>query len=478
MSEIAYRSQLPAPDSKPIPVELTEVSDKAVVQLLTKLDEGAQTIANLRSILTLKTAELNELLAQLELTNQVILNVESSTAQIESVLQEMGISDDPMRASMLINAEACLDSAIKSASSLCADSKSMGRPPSTTSSGSLGADHERRDRVSAGKYTSRIRYKPDPKHILRQLNNLLQYLELDSGKFFEAIGSTSSRTIGDVQTLQKAYVDLDLAKTIALSAKSNFKRRTILLRSRGRSSMEQVKTLGDKIRESETLWKTYTRNAPLNIDGKDILGVLDREDELIAKNLPVHPSRMSYDSASKRLSTTLSSSDNTRPAMTNSSSALSNDSSRSFTRATHSRRPSIQATDSSIPVAAPVARPTSIIPAASAITSSNVKKVYRHSAAARPNSVKVGTNTVGGPRARTSSLTASKINKETPPATKPALSMTKTKEPSPAASPIMTPIDTKKPMTKSSSQRGPGSTLRLRSMLAKRNQSIKPGEGA
>ncbi|KAF7724877.1 hypothetical protein EC973_000590 [Apophysomyces ossiformis] len=471
MSEIAYPSQLPTPDSKPIPEELIEVSDKAVVQLLTKLDEGAQTVANLRSILTLKTAELNELIAQLELTNQVILNVETSTAQIESILRDMGISDDPMRASMLINAEASLDLAIKSASNLCADTKSIGRRPSIISSSSQGADQERRHRGTA-KYTSRIRYKPDPKHILRQLNNIIQYLELDGGKFFEAIGTTT-----DVETLQKAYVDLDLAKTIALSAKSNFKRRTILLRSRARSNIEQVKLLGEKIRESESLWKTYTRNAPLKIDGKDVLTILDQEDELLAKNLPVYPSRMSYDSANKRLSTSSSFSDNARPVLANSSSAKSNDSSRSFTRAVSSRRPSIQAADSNIPIASPVIRPASIIPAATGPSVANVKKVYRHSAGARPSPVKVASTTLNGPRARTSSLTASRISKENVPVAKPTLPVTKTKAPSPAASPMITPTDTKKPMTKSPSQRGPGSTLRLRSMLAKRNQSMKPSEG-
>lgn len=75
-----------------------------------------QTIANLRSILTLKTAELNELIAQLELTNQAIVNVESTTSQIETMLKDLGLSNE--RETLLMNAEATLDSAIKSASSL------------------------------------------------------------------------------------------------------------------------------------------------------------------------------------------------------------------------------------------------------------------------------------------------------------------------------------------------------------------------
>jgi hypothetical protein len=45
--------------------------------------------------------------------------------------------------------------------------------------------------------------------------------------------------------LQKAYVDLDIAKTIALSAKSNMKRRNILARSaRRRNNMDEIQLVG------------------------------------------------------------------------------------------------------------------------------------------------------------------------------------------------------------------------------------------
>jgi hypothetical protein len=43
-------------------------------------------------------------------------------------------------------------------------------------------------------FTTRIRYKPDTKHILRKLNDLLRDLELDSGKFFSNIGTTGKKT--------------------------------------------------------------------------------------------------------------------------------------------------------------------------------------------------------------------------------------------------------------------------------------------
>lgn len=114
-------------DSQPLtdlPSKVTTLSETstigaggdAVNMLLAKLDEGTQTIINLRSILTLKTAELNELLAQLELTNQAITTVESTTTQIEVMLKEFGLSPD--KESLLMNAEASLDSAIKSATSI------------------------------------------------------------------------------------------------------------------------------------------------------------------------------------------------------------------------------------------------------------------------------------------------------------------------------------------------------------------------
>lgn len=111
----------------------------AVNMLLAKLDEGTQTIINLRSILTLKTAELNELLAQLELTNQAITTVESTTTQIESMLKEFGLSPD--KENLLINAEASLDSAIKSATSIYPQQfkQPLMRRPSTASTNSGSA---------------------------------------------------------------------------------------------------------------------------------------------------------------------------------------------------------------------------------------------------------------------------------------------------------------------------------------------------
>lgn len=92
--------------------------------------------------------------------------------------------------------------------------------------------------------------------------------------------------IDDFEVLQKAYVDLDIAKTISLSAKSNMKRRNILMRSqRRRNNMDEIQQLGDKIREGVSLWMNYTRNTPLLVNGEDIIVILDREDNLLARNV-------------------------------------------------------------------------------------------------------------------------------------------------------------------------------------------------
>ena len=103
--------------------------------LLTSLKKGTQTIANLRSLLTLKTAELNELVAQLELANQAIFNVESTTTQIESMLKDLGLSGE-RNESVLMHAEATLDSAIKTASSLYDQPAKKQRRPSMAASDS------------------------------------------------------------------------------------------------------------------------------------------------------------------------------------------------------------------------------------------------------------------------------------------------------------------------------------------------------
>ncbi|KAF7730707.1 hypothetical protein EC973_001656 [Apophysomyces ossiformis] len=444
----------PADEIKMEPTQ--DVGDKSVVQLLTKLEEGTQTIANLRSILTMKTAELNELIAQLEMTNQAITHVESTTAQIETMLKDLGLTESSTRESLLLNAEASLDSAIKSASSLYATEYRYPRRPSmaSTSSMSMSMDQDRRERTLPARFASKIRYKPDPKRILRQINDLLRDLELEAGKFYESMGSAA---LEDIQLLQKAYVDLDLAKTIALSAKSNMKRRTILLRSSGRrrNGSEEIKSLGIKIREGVAMWKNYTRDAPMLVDGKDIIEILDQEDELLAKNLPVHSSRISIDSLSRRTSPTPSLSGTTR-TMKTSLSMLSTSSSSSQT--SHSRRPSI-AGESLIPAPIPTSPP--------AVT--NVKKIHRQTGGGvRSITMKSAT---GGARVRTSSATNGRPNSSS---SKPLKDQTPPATPSPPApAPVEAPNSNhKKSMLKPPTQRGPGSTLRIRSMLAKRHPSI------
>ncbi|KAI8076675.1 uncharacterized protein B0P05DRAFT_545423 [Gilbertella persicaria] len=435
----------------------TSIGGDAVHMLLAKLDEGTQTVINLRSILTLKTAELNELLAQLELTNQAITNVESTTSQIEHMLREFGLSTDNAKESLLIHAEASLDSAIKSAASIYPQQlkQPLLRRPSTasTNSGSAMEGVESKRLSNARLLNTRIRYKPDTKHILRKLNDLLRDLGMDSGKFFATIGTTD-----DFEVLQKAYVDLDIAKTISLSAKSNMKRRNILMRSaRRKNNMEEIQTLGDKIREGVALWLNYTRNTPLLIQGEDIITVLDREDVLLAKNLPIPSSRVVIDSK-PNTSLTPSSSASVKQSYTHDIKRMSVES-----------------------------------PTLSAVkTSTTVKKPHRPSAGPRLTQVKAN---VGLPRVRTTSITQAKEHKITTPpnSTRETIVTPSLPKPSssglPSSRPTYIPLPPSQPTTPTTPtspdnskksmlkpQRGPGSTLRLRSMLAKRNppSSTKP----
>lgn len=482
----------------------------AVNMLLAKLDEGTQTIINLRSILTLKTAELNELLAQLELTNQAITTVESTTSQIESMLKEFGLSSD--KENLLINAEASLDSAIKSATSIYPQQfkQPLMRRPSTasTNSGSAIDSNNGDKRLSNARLlTTKIRYKPDTKHILRKLNDLVRDLDLDTGKFFSSIGTTD-----DYEVLQKAYVDLDIAKTISLSAKSNMKRRNILMRSaRRRNNMEEIQMLGDKIREGVSLWMTYTRDTPLLINGEDIITILDREDVLLSKNQPIPSSRVSYDgriNSGTGIVLTPSTSSQTRSPSIRSSLNLqsgteSSSIGSSIKKKTHSRSSSsVSISDTSIPPvpSLPTTIPTTPIASTAATIAAN-KKLYRQSAGPRLTQVKAN---IGLPRVRTTSFTQQQQQQHktssTPPLQEKESSSTiltthsaksatptsassrqsaiplppsqqnSTKDSSSPTSNVLSPDGSKKSLLKPPSQRGPGSTLRLRSMLAKRGQ--------
>ncbi|KAL9539495.1 hypothetical protein MBANPS3_010224 [Mucor bainieri] len=503
--------------SETSPIGVTNGGD-AVNMLLAKLDEGTQTIINLRSILTLKTAELNELLAQLELTNQAITTVESTTTQIEAMLKEFGLSTDNSKESLLINAEASLDSAIKSAASIYPQQlkQSLIRRPSSasTNSGSAMESVETKRLSNARLFTTRIRYKPDNKHILRKLNNLLRDLELDSGKFFSSIGTTD-----DFEVLQKAYVDLDIAKTISLSAKSNMKRRNILMRSqRRRNNMDEIQQLGDKIREGVSLWMNYTRNTPLLVNGEDIIVILDREDSLLARNLPIPSSRVTHDG---KLNTgtgvTLTPSTSTHNRTSSIRNSLPNDS--TVKKPTHSRASSsVSAADfaPSTNIHTPSFASLQAIPtAAASAPAPAAKKLYRQSAGPRLTQVKAN---IGLPRVRTSSITQQKDQQQqhqkslttsnaatTPPSgaspkngfssssnpnrqshiplppihSTPGTSTTPT-TPSSASSTtsnLTSPDNSKKSLLKPPTQRGPGSTLRLRSMLAKRGQIPPPAAG-
>jgi len=455
--------------------------DNAVSQLLGKLDEAGQTIANLRSILTFKTAELNELVGQLELTNQAIENVETTTANIETMLTEMGLSMDTIethtRESMLLNAQASLDHALKSANNIYANETdhngvklSRRRSLASSSSGGIHSESsEKKERMNTHYGPSKIRYKPDSKPILRELHELIRQLGLDSAKFFQSIGSTD-----DVQKLQKAYVDLEIAKTISLAAKTNMKRRTIMLRRvRRRDVIEEVDILGIKIREAVAMWQEYTHCAPLLVDGKDILDILDREDDLISKNLPVYK-RMSID-ISTRNSPTPSTSGTTRRLKSTLSTGSNGSNPSTPTKLTASNHsPDIADNNNNTTQHVSPHRYATISGGA------KNKTLHRHSTGSTVRPVIV----------KPSATSASTMLPRAPLMIKPPVNHNNKKDVTAAAAPEVRPPPAvtvnsgtvpnggsveNEPRKESKLQKpsymGPGSTLRLRSMMAKRSAS-------
>ncbi|KAI8077416.1 hypothetical protein BDF21DRAFT_494325 [Thamnidium elegans] len=222
------------------------LDDKVILQLLSKLDEGTETIMNLRSLLSYKTAELNQLVSQLELIDQVLVNVENGTEQIELVLKDV-ISAGQEK---LLDAEATLDSAIKSAGNLCLiDSKK--------------ATLFRKQEVKK------------KRTIVNRLNIVLKQLGINSSQFLSKIAND------DLNVLQKAYIDLDLAKNIASTIKSDLKQRSTLIKNKN-APLDQIKQIGNSIRSNLLLYKSYTKNSPLIINGKEeVSTILDREDQSI-----------------------------------------------------------------------------------------------------------------------------------------------------------------------------------------------------
>lgn len=176
-------------------------------------------------------------------------------------------------------------------------------------------------------------------------------------------------------------------------------------------------------------------------------------------------------------------------------------------RLSHSRTPSSVVTmDSFIPPVPPVPL---TLPVAPVMPSVPNKKLYRQSAGARLTQVKAN---VGLPRVRTTSITQQQQHQHksssTPPRESPIISTSlkstisaatnrQTSIPLPpsqqaanqllsaataaasssataAAAAALSPESGKKSLLKPPTQRGPGSTLRLRSMLAKRGQPLPP----
>ncbi|OBZ86545.1 hypothetical protein A0J61_05402 [Choanephora cucurbitarum] len=238
-------------------IEKKMKDDKMAQQFIRKLDEGTQTIMNLRSLLTCKSAELNELVQQLEWIDQVLTRLENGTEYMEMMLQESCSTDK------LLNAEATLDSAIQSASQLYL------------------VDHQQA-LAQRNKWTTKI------DRLLKELG-----LDCERDRFVH----------GDVDVLQKTFQNLELATTIATSIKTNLKHRQQWIKKKS-PSQDRIKQIENEIRRQVVSYKMYTRNAPLYIQ-QDIHTVFDLEDK---PTLPTKKIKQQQQQKLKKSSQTIQSS--------------------------------------------------------------------------------------------------------------------------------------------------------------------------
>ncbi|KAG0749527.1 hypothetical protein G6F57_005197 [Rhizopus arrhizus] len=211
-------------------------SDETFVHLLRMIDKGTETVTGLRKLLITKATELEELVQQLNLINQVLNDVEYGTKQTEDVLKEM-------RLDKISFAEATLDSALQSAYNLCPNHI-------------LKDEDERLNKL-----------------LINKLKVKLKQLDIDPTCYFH--------TFDDTSTLKKSIVNLEIAKTISLCIKSDYKRRNALMKNK--NAKEQIKQngkkLGDKIREEFNIWKMYTRGAPFLIGDEHLIDLLEIQDQ-------------------------------------------------------------------------------------------------------------------------------------------------------------------------------------------------------
>ncbi|CAO3693300.1 unnamed protein product [Rhizopus stolonifer] len=203
-----------------------EAQDETFSQLIRKLDKGTETVAQLRTLLTVKTAELNQLVQQLQMIDEVLTDAEYGTEQVENVLKEVKM--DRMSYAAL---DPVFDTHDTMKKTRCEDSL-----------------------------------------LINKLKTKLKQLGIDPIYYF--------RTSDDSVVLQKAVIDLDIAKTISLCIKSDYKQRSTLMKNK--NAQDQIQQLGDKIREELKLWKMYTRDASFSLQNKDIEYLLHVQDQQLS----------------------------------------------------------------------------------------------------------------------------------------------------------------------------------------------------
>ncbi|RUS16185.1 hypothetical protein BC937DRAFT_91527 [Endogone sp. FLAS-F59071] len=318
-------------------IKLHDENNEAMLKAKNKMDETSQGAVRLRSILDVKTAELNELMAQLQLAYEALENVEKLAEEIEASLMEIGSG------ARLAKEETAEESAL------------LQHQDDTTINAKIPSD----DQQLVTTIPATLDISPEQiNQSLLQLDKLIEELGLDRDAYMKAF-----EDIHDIRTVRKSVMHLEIAKTIQASVCNNVKRRTNLLNgSRRDNELEEIKTLGKKIRESIPLWEEYTYSLPLIIGGVDILCHLDNEDVSLTRNLPSISGRTN-------LSTTSNKSANTAPTPSPTlSSRIPRPSSSKSPPAMTPRRSLVGSTSGTTTKAAPVTHRLSVMTQTTKIT--------------------------------------------------------------------------------------------------------------
>ncbi|KAI9275308.1 hypothetical protein BY458DRAFT_546282 [Sporodiniella umbellata] len=198
-----------------------DAQDEVLQQLLKNIDKGTETVNELRSLLTVKTAELNQIVHQLQTIEEVLTSVEYETENVENALKDVRTHDT--------------------------------------------------ERIY-GPYKDKKKCYEDTL-LINKLKTKLRQLGINPTFYFHPSDNA--------EILQKSAIDLEVAKTISVCMKTDYRQRNLLMKNK--QAQPQIQQLGAKIREEYRLWKMYTRGATFSIQNKDLDDLLSIQDQQLSQ---------------------------------------------------------------------------------------------------------------------------------------------------------------------------------------------------